>query len=107
MQRYAQIIHLRPEAEEAYKKYHAAVWPEVLERITACNIRNYSIFLRNGLLFSYFEYVGSDYAADMAAMAADAKTQEWWAIMDPMQKPLDDCPEGLWWAPMPEVFHHD
>ncbi len=107
MQRYAQIIHLRPEAEESYKEYHAAVWPEVLARITACNIRNYSIFLRDGLLFSYFEYVGSDYAADMAAMAADARTQEWWAIMNPMQKPLEDRPEGAWWAPMPEVFHYD
>ena len=107
MQRHAQIVHLRPEAEAAYKEYHRAVWPEVLARITACNIRNYSIFLRDGVLFSYFEYVGTDFAADMALMAADAKTQEWWTIMNPMQKPFDDCPEGEWWTPMPEVFHVD
>ena len=44
MQRKASTLHLRPEAETAYTKYHQAVWPEVLQRITECNIRNYSIF---------------------------------------------------------------
>lgn len=107
MQRYAQIIHLRPESEAAYKKYHQAVWPEVLSKITECNIRNYSIFLRNNILFGYFEYVGNDFIADTAKMAADPKTQEWWTIMDPMQKPLDDRAEGEWWASMKEVFHLD
>ena len=107
MQRHAHIIHLRPEAEAGYKKYHQAVWPEVLSKITDCNIRNYSIFLRDGILFSYFEYVGDDFAADMAKMAADAKTQEWWAITKPMQRPLEDRSEGEWWASLPEVFHLD
>jgi len=107
MQRHAQIVHLHPEAETDYKKCHQAVWPEVLRRITDCNIRNYSIFLRNGILFSYFEYIGSNFDADMAKMAADAKTQEWWAITNPMQKPLEDRGENEWWASMAEVFHLD
>lgn len=107
MQRYAQIIHLDPEAKEAYVRHHQAVWPEVLSRITQCNIRNYSIFLRDHTLFGYFEYIGNDFAADMAKMAADTKTQEWWAIMNPMQKPLEDRAEGEWWASMKEVFHLD
>lgn len=107
MQRYAQMIHLHPEAQAAYKRYHQTVWPEVLSRITECNIRNYSIFLRDNILFGYFEYVGIDFAADMAKMAADAKTQEWWAIMNPMQKPLENRAEGEWWASMKEVFHLD
>lgn len=107
MQRHAHIIHLRPEAEAAYKKYHQSVWPDVLSKITDCNIRNYSIFLRDGILFSYFEYIGDDFAADMAKMAADPKTQEWWAITKPMQRPLEDRGEGEWWASLPEVFHLD
>lgn len=107
MQRYAQIIHLDPEAKEAYIRHHQAVWPEVLSKITECNIRNYSIFLRGHTLFGYFEYTGNDFAADMARMAADAKTQEWWTIMNPMQKPLEDRLEGEWWASMKEVFHLD
>ena len=105
MQRIASTIRLRPEAEATYRDYHQSVWPDVLRTITECNIRNYSIFLRDGILFSYFEYVGENFAADMAKMAADQKTQEWWAIMNPMQAPLENRAEGEWWASMQEVFH--
>jgi len=107
MKRYGSLIGLRPDALDEYRRYHAAVWPEVLATISNCNIRNYSIFLRDGLLFSYFEYHGTDYAADMEKMAADPKTQEWWAIMMPMQRPLEGRAQGEWWASMEEVFHLD
>jgi len=107
MKRYGSLIGLRLETLDEYKKYHAAVWPEVLATIQACNIRNYSIFLKDGLLFGYFEYHGSDYKADMRKMAADKRTQEWWAVMMPMQQPLDTRKEGEWWAEMEEVFHTD
>jgi L-rhamnose mutarotase len=107
MQRYGMLIRLRPEAEAEYRRYHQAVWPEVLATITACNIRNYSIYLRDGLLFGYFEYIGEDYTADMRRMAADPATQRWWAIMQPMQEPVASAAAGEWWAPMDEVFHHD
>jgi L-rhamnose mutarotase len=105
MKRYGSVIKVRSESLEGYKKYHAAVWPEVLNMIRRCNIRNYSIYLKDDLLFGYFEYHGTDYAADMARMAADPKTQEWWAIMMPMQKPLETRAPGEWWANMEEVFH--
>ncbi|MDQ1692933.1 MAG: L-rhamnose mutarotase [Acidobacteriaceae bacterium] len=101
------LIRLRPEAEAEYRRYHQEVWPEVLATITACNIRNYSIFLRDGLLCGYFEYTGEDYAADMRKMAADPATQRWWAIMEPMQEPVASAAAGEWWAPMAEVFHYD
>jgi L-rhamnose mutarotase len=107
MKRYGSLIGVRPEALDEYKRYHAAAWPEVLAMIRKCNIRNYSIFLKDGLLFGYFEYHGTDYAADMAKMAADPKTQEWWAIMMPMQRPLETRAKGEWWASMEEVFHVD
>ncbi|BBU58419.1 hypothetical protein KU6B_46840 [Mameliella alba] len=109
MQRHGQLIGIGAEAIAEYKKLHAEVWPQVLEMITACNIRNYSIFLKEpeNLMFSYFEYVGEDFAADMAKMAADPVTQEWWAINKPLQRPLDTRGEGEWWAEMEEVFHHD
>jgi len=75
--------------------------------IRCCNIRNYSIYLRDGLLFGYFEYHGSDFEADMAKMAADPKTQEWWKLVGPMQLPLESRAKGEWWASMEEVFHLD
>jgi L-rhamnose mutarotase len=107
MKRYGMVLKLRPEATEKYKEYHAAVWPEVLDMIRQCNIRNYSIYFKDGYLFSYFEYTGADFDADMARMAADPKTQEWWAVMKPMQQPLETRQPGEWWAGMEEVFHFD
>ncbi len=105
MKRFGQVIGVDPEQFEEYKRYHAAVWPEILEMITACNIKNYSIFHKDNMLYAYFEYTGTDFAADMARMAADPKTQEWWAIMEPMQRPVPTRAEGEWWGNMEEVFH--
>ena len=107
MTRHGQLIGIRPENLAAYKRYHAKVWPDILAMITACNIRNYSIYQKDGLLFAYYEYVGTNYEADMAKMAADPRTQEWWAIMKPLQKALDTRAPGEWWAEMEEVFHLD
>ncbi len=69
MKRYGMVIGLKPEKLDEYKRLHAAVWPGVLKTIAECNIRNYSIFLLDTMLFSYFEYVGTDFAADMAKMS--------------------------------------
>ena len=107
MKRYGMLIKLRPEHLEEYKTYHAAVWSGVLDKIRDCNIRNYSIFLKDEFLFGYFEYHGNDYQADQAKMAADRMTQKWWAIMEPMQEPLSSRKPGEWWAEMEEVFHLD
>ncbi len=112
MKRYGSVIGLNGDRVEEYKKLHAAVWPEVLKVIEDCNIRNYSIYLHRldeaGYhLFSYFEYVGQNFDADMARMAADSTTQKWWALCEPCQQPLENKAEGEWWASMPEVFHQD
>lgn len=107
MIRHGEVIAVRPEGLEAYIAHHAAVWPEVAAMITECNIRNYSIFLHDGLLFAYWEYVGTDFSADMAKMAADPKTREWWAVVKPLQSPLASRKTDEWWASMEEVFHQD
>jgi L-rhamnose mutarotase len=103
------LIGLKPERVAEYKKLHAAVWPQILEKIRECNIRNYSIFLREpeNLLFGYWEYVGTDFEADMQRMADDPNIQRWWDICMPCQEPLDSRRDGEWWAMMDEVFHHD
>ena len=105
MQRFGQVIRVRPGMLSDYRKYHDKAWPDVLATITRCNIRNYTIFHKDGYLFAYFEYHGSDFKADMEKMAADPRTQEWWAIMNPMQDPLPTRAAGEWWSTMDEVFH--
>ncbi|MGI9488020.1 MAG: L-rhamnose mutarotase [Geminicoccaceae bacterium] len=109
MERIAKIIRLKPEAIDEYKKIHADVWPGVLAMIAKCHIKNYSIFLREpeNLLFAYFEYHGTDFAADMARMAEDETTQRWWKTTDPMQASLETVAEGEWWASSEMVFHQD
>ena len=103
------VVRLRSGRAAEYKRLHAAVWPSMLARISACHIRNYSIFLREpeNLLFGTWEYRGSDFAADMATMAADPETQRWWALTDLCQDPVGTRGEGEWWAMMDEVFHRD
>jgi L-rhamnose mutarotase len=107
VKRYGQLIGLKPEHYEEYVTAHADVWPGVLAKIHQCNIRNYSIFHRGGQLFAYFEYVGSDFDADMQRMADDPETQRWWDQMMPLQEPLADRAEGEWWVQLEEVFHTD
>ena len=104
------MVALRPGKIEDYKCLHQAVWPDVLRVIHEVNIRNYSIYLRrlpDGVyyLFSYFEYFGSNYTADMDRMAADPVTQAWWAVCKPCHEPLPDRAPGEWWASLEEVFH--
>jgi len=112
MKRYGSVVMLRPEKVSEYLRLHAAVWPEVLQMIKACHIRNYSIYLRKladgrHYLFSYFEHTGKDFAADMAKMAVDPATQKWWAVCKPCHEPLADRAPDEWWANMEEVFHLD
>jgi L-rhamnose mutarotase len=109
MTRYGGVIGIHPEAIAAYKRLHADIWPEVAAMIAACHIRNYTIYLREpeNMLFATYDYHGEDHAADMARMAADPKTREWWAVCGPMQAPLESRSPSEWWAAMEEIFHLD
>jgi cytidyltransferase-like protein len=119
---YGSIIGLRPEFEQRYRVLHRHVFPGVLDRIARSNIRNYSIYLggtatdhlgdegtveAGRILFGHFEHVGTDYDADMAAMAGDETTREWWQLTDPMQVPLDERAPGEWWARLEAVYDFD
>jgi L-rhamnose mutarotase len=103
MKRYGMIIGLRPKHEEAYPIAHSSPPPKVLHMIRECDIENYSIYVRNSMLFSYFEYVGQDFSADMAKMAAHPATQQWWSVVEPMQRPFPDRATGEHWAGINEV----
>jgi len=105
MKRYGMAVKIKPENLDEYKRLHADVWPDVLKMIGECNIRNYSIYYKDGMMFSYFEYVGDDFDADMAKMAADPTTQKWWDLCKPLLDPLETRVPGEFWAGMEEVFH--
>ena len=103
------VVALRPERLADYKALHAAPWPEMNAALSAAHIRNYSIFLRQpeNLLFGYWEYTGTDFAADMARLGDLPVTRRWLALTDPCQRPLDSAIPGDWWSFLPQVFHLD
>jgi L-rhamnose mutarotase len=108
-QRMGMVITVKPEKLDEYKRLHAEPWPEMDAALSAANIRNYSIYLREpeNLLFGYWEYVGTDYAADMKGLGEKAITKQWLALTDPCQVPLRTATQGEWWSMMPEVYHLD
>jgi len=115
--RVAQIVKLKPEYVEEYKKCHAKVWPEVLKQIKDSNIEDYSIFHDpgTGILFASFKYVGYDWAGDMERMRDNPKVQEWWKMTDSFQESFvegatssyssDGTGEPAWWKGIQEVFY--
>jgi len=105
MRRMGQVIRLRVEKRDEYLALHAQPWPGVLETLRAAHIQNYSIFLHADLLFAYFEYHGTDWDADQAAVAADPETRAWWQLTDPCQMPLESARAGEHWASMDAVFY--
>jgi L-rhamnose mutarotase len=107
VQRYASVIELRSEQDEAYRELHLNPWPEVLASLKRAHVANYSIFVRDSYLFSYLEYEGDDFEADMARIAEDPDTQRWWELTNPCQRRLATAAPGEWWAPAEELFHLD
>lgn len=108
-QRMGMVISVRPEKLDEYRRLHAEPWPEMDAALSAANISNYSIYLREpeNLLFGYWEYSGTDYAADMKVLGERAITKQWLALTDPCQAPLNSATDGEWWSMMPEVYHLD
>jgi L-rhamnose mutarotase len=109
MRRFGQVIRVRPEAEAEYRKIHVKIWPVIEEAIREAGIRNYSIYLKDGMLFAYYEYHGPDdeFEARMAKLAQVSRDSGWWDITEKMQQPLESRQPGEWWASMEEVFHQE
>lgn len=105
VQRFAELIKVKPEFEERYIILHKYTFPGVLDRIYKSNLRNYSIFLQDGLLFAYYEYIGDNFQADMKKIEQDSITNEWWKLTKPMLEMLDTRKPGEWWASMEQVLY--
>lgn len=111
-QRFAMVVGVHPDKLDEYRTLHADPWQGVLDQLDRCNVRNYSIWLcelRPGepVLFGSFEYVGTDFDADMARMGEDETTQLWWQRTAPCQVPIATAEPDQQWVMMEEVFFHD
>ena len=108
IKRYGSVIGLKPEMEARYRELHANAWQSIQGRLTASNVCNYSIFIAElkgeKYLFSYFEYRGSDYEADMSLIADDPETQRWWKETGPCQIQLPNRADGESWTSIEQIF---
>jgi L-rhamnose mutarotase len=102
--RIGSVIGVKPDQIAEYERIHAEVWPGVLATLKRANVSKFSIFRFENMLFSYMEYTGKDYEADMALISADPVTQDWWKVTAPMQNPVPQKKENEWWHQIPEVF---
>ena len=112
VQRYGAVIGVEPDKLDHYKKLHANPWPSVNKALKDANIRNYSIYLTQfddgkWRLFSYFEYTGDNFEADMKKLAGNDDVQRWWKETKPCQIPFRTRKADEWWKSMEEVYHLD
>ena len=101
------MTRLRPEQVDAYLALHKEPWPLVLTLLQQANIRDYSIWFHRPelLLFSSFEYHGSDLDRDLAVVAADPLAKRWHDLTAACQ--VDMGTAGSAWAALDEVFRLD
>jgi len=105
--RIGRIVRLRPECAAEYKRMHAEIWPEVAAAIHEFGIRNYSIYLKGGLLFSYYELADGVTLQQVGERwMQNAACARWEALMEPMQQSVDPDFQGTWQV-MDEIFHQD
>ncbi|KAI9316575.1 hypothetical protein DFJ73DRAFT_803831 [Zopfochytrium polystomum] len=98
--RVCQVIAVKQDALDEYRKVHAAVWPSVLAALRRAHIFDYSIHLvrlplpsttptaPTLLLVAHMRYCGGgidDMKRDLAEIGRDEETRRWWQVTDPMQ----------------------
>lgn len=103
MRRFAIITRVKPGKLSQYTRLHDEIWETVVKAGHEAGLRNYSIFEAGEYLFSYYEYVGDDYDADMLTKNALPVIQSW-------QRATGECLEdinGQKSVFLKEVFHND
>lgn len=104
VQRVCFLLKVRQDRPAEYRERHAAVWPEMLDALSATGWHNYSLFLRDdGLLVGYLET--EDFAAAQAAMAATDVNARWQTQMAGFFEALDGERPDEAMRPLTEVFH--
>ena len=107
MKTYAKTLLLQddPHKIAEYKRYHAAVWPEVLQSLRGAGITGMQIYLLGRRMFMHMTTTdGFDPATSMAGYEASPRAQEWEQVMRTLQERAPEAPSDQWWADMDLVF---
>ncbi len=95
-----------PDVIQAYKEYHASVWPEVKESLLQVGIHQMKIWLVGRRLFMLVDVDDAfDPAIDFPRyVKLHPRCQEWEDLMGTYQAPLPQAGKNSRWALMEEVF---
>jgi L-rhamnose mutarotase len=109
MKRVGMIVEIRPECLAEYRRIHADGHPGVRDLLQKYHLRNFSIYLQQmqdgkWYEFGYYEYMGCNFEADMAALDREPRNIEWHKICDPMQVPL---PGASGWTEMELIYFNE
>lgn len=103
MPRFAFKLRLKPGAEDEYDREHQRVWPELLAKLKAVGISDYSIFRRDEDLILCLRVDDFDKAWDQ--LDRDPVNQRWQEFMSRLFEPVADLRPGERFAMMKEVFY--
>lgn len=106
MKRVGFQMKVRQDAIPEYKKYHEAVWPEMLDALRRNGWHNYTLFLRDdGMIFGYFEAEES-FQASLDGMATEPINLRWQEFMAPYFEAITGRPDENM-IELVEYFHTD
>lgn len=103
MPRFAFKLRLKPGAVEEYEEAHKHVWPDLLAKLKAVGISDYSIFRRGLELYLVMRVEDFDRAWD--ALDKDPVNQRWQKDTSRFFDAVDDLQPGERFALMKEVFY--
>lgn len=103
MPRTAFRLRLKSEAIEEYERAHRQVWPELLTKLKAVGISDYSIFRRGVDLILVMEV--DNFEAAWSELANDPVNLRWQTEMAKYFDAVPDLKTGERFAMMKEVFH--
>jgi L-rhamnose mutarotase len=109
MRRYCLTLDLKNDADaiSAYDEYHRDVWPEIKKSLGDSGIDTMEIYRAANRLFMIVE-VTDDFSFERKNKLdlANAKVQEWEALMSNYQQRLSFSRPGEKWVVMDKVFDY-
>ena len=79
------LLTVKPGKEEAYRKAHQAVWPELISEASKAGIRNHSSFMHDRMVFVYLE--ADDIERSISDLMSKEVKQRWNKYMEDYLEP--------------------
>ncbi len=103
MPRYAFELRIKADAIEEYEREHTRVWPEMLAKLKAVGISDYSIFRRGQSLILCLRV--DNFEKAWTELDSDPVNRRWQEFMSRLFEPVSGLLPGERFAMWKEVFY--